>query len=271
MRAVAVLLAVILLAWPAALVGYAGQVQVCRDWIAGHAVGCGEPIPQGAPWVVVGGPLPAGTRVIFSNPQGVNVCDSGVLAHEYAAWACYAVPPGDSWTPGTWRVRVVRPAAGDVVAETSFQVTIESPQDALTRHRGPSAYDRASRILALARLGRTDDALAEARDMERSGEFELVRRALDYEADLLSLQGRYREAEAAEQRAIALYQQRGLEVNPKSWLILARLAKLACDWPTALAAAARAAQAAPGDPRAEQLLVEIEQAQSAGACAQSGR
>jgi hypothetical protein len=283
MRTAAVLLAAILLVGLAGGVGYAmpergagtggvGGVVVCRDVVGGRPAGCGETISQGAPWIVVVGrpTIPAGTQVVFVTPSGGLSCVTAVSSREYTSFTCYSTSMrGGGWEPGVWRVRIVRPP-DEVVAEASFQVTAESPEEALARYRGDSVYARVARLLGNARLGRVDAALREAEALERSSDPHTVLRGLSYHAELLAAQGRYAEAVEVDRREIALRRRVFGDVDGGSWEMLARHALLACDLPEAEQAAAQAGLVAPRDDNVTRLLVEIEQAKETCA-AEPGR
>lgn len=146
-------------------------IETCEDWVGEAAVRCGTAFPQGAPWLTyVFRGIPAGRYALqrdsatFAGTPAIVVV-GGTVAHFALTNAGRRVLPAGQYT-----VTLTDQAAGRTVAEGTYNLTPQTPREALATWHG-QAGDFATMGAALAawRLADAPTALSEARRVVAAG------------------------------------------------------------------------------------------------------
>jgi hypothetical protein len=250
---------------PAARAGTV-TVDVCAPALSDAALVCGTPVPQGAPWVIY--------RVDgLGASEPVTVTAACTFAGTTSRWFwCYDVdvnPTNAGFTAGEQTVVVTDAATGTELARATYTVTPQTPEEALAAFRGGhSTWARAGTVLALARGGQLEQALAAAQAMMRDTDAGTQFMGYTLSIHVLLAVGRPAEAEALARALIDRWRPaHGASPQPQDWRILAVTAIAACDLGTAERALAQVSLLAPRDATTNTLLARVERLREQGACA----
>jgi hypothetical protein len=239
---------------------------VCVPALDSNTITCGTTVPQGAPWIFF--------RVNDITDDGEKITLTAACTFTsltYRRYWCTDVEVTNAgFAPGEQTVVVTDTATGTELARATYTVVPQTPEQALAAFRGGhSTWARSGTVLALARSGQLDQALAAAQAMQHDSDLFTQYEGYWLGVSVLLAERRPAEAERLGEDLIAWRRTHGQKPQMGDYVLLARAALAACDISTAEAALGRASLLAPGAPVVTRLLVEVEAA-AAGACAMPG-